>query len=85
MCSDQVRQAQQHTWVNNSRRRAGIGDDVSLHTARHTFATTLLREGVDVVLVQQLLGHANITTTMVYTHVNATDAARKAAAVLNRR
>lgn len=73
------------TWVQNSRRRAGIGDDVSLHTCRHTYITTLVKAGVPLPEIQQVVGHANIATTMLYSHVSATDAARKAADVLNRR
>lgn len=72
-------------WVHNSRKRAGLGDDVSLHTARHTYLTTLVKAGVPLPEVQQIAGHANIATTMLYVHVCGTDAARKAAEVLNKR
>jgi site-specific recombinase XerD len=50
-------------------RKAGISD-VSWHTLRHTFASRLIDRGVDIVTVQQLLGHSTVTVTMRYTHTN---------------
>ena len=55
--------------VTKAARQAGLDKRVWCHTFRHSFATHLLESGADIRTVQELLGHRDVTTTMVYTHV----------------
>lgn len=55
--------------IKKSALKAGIGKNVSFHTLRHSFATHLLENGVNIKLIQQFLGHTSLSTTSVYLHL----------------
>ena len=68
------RLSRQSTWniIREAAEKAGIKTPVSPHSLRHSFATHMLEGGADVRVVQELLGHVNVTTTQIYTKVTAT-------------
>lgn len=62
--------------VNEAKKKAGIQKPMNVHTLRHTFATHLLEEGLDILTIKDMLGHESIDTTMIYLHVAQTDKCR---------
>jgi integrase/recombinase XerC len=65
-----------HDIITGIGKTAGLDDETTVHTLRHTFATTLVRGGTDLVIVAELLGHARLETTRIYTRPSAEDRTR---------
>jgi len=59
--------------MRESLKGAGIKKKVNLHSLRHSYATHLLEEGINIVTVKELLGHSDVTTTMIYLHIARLD------------
>lgn len=55
--------------VKNAAHKAKIDKQVSCHTLRHSFATSILESGINIRILQELMGHADVKTTEIYTHV----------------
>ena len=58
-----------HRAIQRATRNAGVTKKVTAHTFRHSFATHLLLKGMNIRSIQEALGHANVQTTEIYTHV----------------
>ena len=59
--------------VGEAVKRAGIRKKIHTHTLRHSYATHLLEQGINILVIKELLGHAHIETTMVYLHIAKPD------------
>jgi integron integrase len=64
-----LEEATVHRAIKIAAARTGITKHVSSHVFRHSFATSLMQRGADIRTIQELLGHSDVSTTMIYTHV----------------
>lgn len=71
------------TGFKNAMQKAGINKQVGIHGLRHSYATHLLEQGTDIRFIQELLGHKDLKTTLIYTSVT-NDSIRKIASPLDR-
>jgi len=67
----QISNQKANDYIKLLAKMAGVSKDLSTHVGRHTFATMFLEKGGDVQVLQKLLGHSEITTTMIYVHIIA--------------
>ena len=61
--------------LRNAAIKTGLNKTVTCHTLRHSFASNLAASNVNIVVIQKLLGHSNLSTTSIYTHTNLADMA----------
>ena len=64
-----IKEASVRKIIQTTLMKCGIKSKITPHTFRHTFATDLLNQGLDLVNVKELLGHASLNTTSIYTHI----------------
>lgn len=76
LAGDKLKRRYVNAMLERYCKRAGI-EHINPHTLRHTYATELLDDGLNIREVQELLGHSDISTTMIYTHVNPVEIKQK--------